>query len=131
VEEALNALLEACLFNPELKLNRTNFHMKGELAVSLAAGRGRDEMWAVFWAINQLRNEMAHNLDSEDIDKKMVYLRKTYIAVLEPAAAAHAQTQTDKQIVDDACSVCAGFLGQLASEAQARRAIIDEYWESP
>ena len=131
MEEALNALLEACLFNPELKLNRTNFHLKGELAVSLAAGRGTDEIWAVFWAINQLRNKMAHNLDSKEIDEKMAYLRKAYIAVLGPAAAAHAETQTDKQIVDDACSVCAGFLGQLTSEARIRRAIIDKYWESP
>jgi hypothetical protein len=131
MEEALNAFLEACLFNPELKLNRTNFHQKGDFAVSLAARRGKDEMWAVFWAINQLRNEMAHNLDSKKIDEKMPYLRKTYIDALEPAPAAHAKTQTDKQIVDDACGVCAGFLGQLTSEAKARRAIIDQHWQGP
>jgi hypothetical protein len=37
------------------------------------------------WAINQLRNEMAHNLDSKKIDEKMKFLRKTYIDALEPS----------------------------------------------
>src|SRR5712664_3950734 len=66
MEEALNDFLEEALFNPEqVKLDRTNFHVKGNFAVSLAANRVKDEMWPVFWAINQLRNKLAHNLDSE------------------------------------------------------------------
>jgi hypothetical protein len=104
MEEALNGFIEASLFNPEqLKLARTNFHLKGDFAVSLAANRGKDEMWAVFWAINQLRNEIAHNLDSKKIDEKMSFLRKTYSDALEPNPAAYAKTQTDKDLVDSAC----------------------------
>jgi hypothetical protein len=132
MEEALNGFIEASLFDPEqLKLARTNFHLKGDFAVSLAANRHKDEMWAVFWAINQLRNEMAHNLDSKKIDEKMSFLRKSYIDALEPNPAAYAKTQTDKDLVDSASGVCAGFLGQLTSEAKTRRGIIDQHWKGP
>jgi hypothetical protein len=108
-----------------------NFHTKGDFAVSLAANRGKDEMWAAFWAINQLRNEMAHNLDSKKIDEKMAFLRKAYIDAIEPNPAAYAKTQTDRDLVDSACGVCSGFLGQLSSEAKARRGVIDQHWDGP
>jgi hypothetical protein len=132
MEEALNDFLEEALFNPEqVKLDRTNFHVKGNFAVSLAANRVKDEMWPVFWAINQLRNKLAHNLDSEEIDEKMAYLRKVYIEALEPKPAEYAKTLGDKDLAEQACGVCTGFLAQLESEAIARRAIIDEHWEGP
>jgi hypothetical protein len=132
MEEALNGFLEASLFNPaELNLERVNFHVKGNFSVSLAASRGKDEMWAVLWAINQLRNKLAHNLDSEEIDEKMVFLRKTYVAALEPKPAEHAKSLSDKDLVDQACGVCTGFLAQLASEAKVRRAIVDQHWKGP
>ena len=130
MEEALNGFLEAAVSNPDqLDLTRVNFHTKGNFAVSLGAGRSKDRMWAVLWAINQLRNELAHNLDSPKLDERVSFLRKVYIDALEPKAAEHAKTLKDKDIIDAACAVCAGFLGQLTSEAQARRAIIDEHWE--
>jgi hypothetical protein len=132
MEESLNGFLEASLFNSaELNLERVNFHTKGNFAVSLAANRARDEMWAVLWAINQLRNKVAHKIDSEEIDEKMAYLRKVYIAALEPRPAEHAKTLGDKDLVDQACGVCTGFLGQLASEAKTRRGIIDQHWKGP
>lgn len=107
MEETLNDFIGAALFNPEqFKLTRVNFHTKGNFAVSLAANRDKDEMWAVFWAINQLRNEMAHNLDSEKIAEKMSFLRKTYIDALEPKPPAYAKTRGDEDLVDSACGVC-------------------------
>ncbi|MCC8954400.1 hypothetical protein H8B02_13355 [Bradyrhizobium sp. Pear77] len=62
-------------------------------------------MWAVFWAIGQLRNKLAHKIDSEEIDEKMEYLRKVYIAALEPKPAEYAKTLGDK----DAASVQASL----------------------
>ena len=112
MEEALNGFLEASLFNPEqLNATRVNFHTKGNFAISLAAKREKDEMWAVLWAVNQLRNELAHNLDFKKIDERMSFLRKTYIDALQPKPAEHAKTLSDKDLVDAACGVCAGFLG--------------------
>ncbi|MGJ5175273.1 hypothetical protein ACQR16_10130 [Bradyrhizobium oligotrophicum] len=132
VEEALNGFLEAALFNPEhLNIPRINFSNKGNFAISLAAARGKDEMWDVLWAINQLRNELAHNIDSKKIDEKVAFLRKTYVAALEPKPAEYAKTLSDKDLVDQACSVCAGFLGQLTSEAKMRRGIVDQHWKGP
>jgi hypothetical protein len=105
--------------------------VKGNIAISLAAGRGRDEMWPVFWAIGQLRNTLAHKIDSEEIDEKMGYLRKVYIEALEHKPAEYVRTLKDKDLADQACSVCAGFLGQLTSEAKTRRGIIDQHWKGP
>jgi hypothetical protein len=108
-----------------------NFHVKGNFAVSLAASRANDEMWPVFWAINQLRNKLAHNLDSEEIDEKMAYLRKAYIEALQPKPAEYAKRLNDTDLADSACGVCTGFLAQLASEAKTRRGIIDQHWKGP
>jgi hypothetical protein len=128
MEESLNGFLQAALFNPEqlkLKLDRTNFHVRGDFAVSLAAGRVNDEMWPVFWAINQLCNKLAHNLDSEEIDKMMAYLREVYIKALQPNPAEYATKLGDTELAEQACGVCAGFLAQLVSEARERRSIIN------
>ena len=132
MEEALDSFIDASVFHPEqLTSVNMNFHTKGALGVSLSLKRDKEELWSVFWAINQLRNKMAHNLDSREIDEKMKYLRKCYIDALNPAPAAHAKTLSDKEIVESACAVCSGFLGQLTSEAKARRQIIDQHWKGP
>ena len=83
----------------------------------------------MFWAINQLRNKIAHKLDSKEIEEKMKFLRKAYLDGLAPAPAAYAKTQTDKAIVDDACAVCVDFFGNLIEDAKARRRIIDQHWK--
>lgn len=132
MEEALDAFVDAAVFHPEqLSPVNMNFHTKGHLAISLGMKRDKDEMWPVVWAINQLRNKMAHNLDSKEIDEKMKYLRNVYVGALEPEPAAYAKTLSDKEIVDSACAVCAGFFGQLTSEARARRVIVDQHWSGP
>ena len=50
---------------------------------------------------------------------------------LEPKPAAYAKTQSDQQIVEDACGICAGFLGQLTTEAKTRRGLVDQHWKGP
>ena len=130
VEEALDGFIEASLFNPsQLNSVNPNFYTKGHLALSLSMDRDRDHFWAVFWAVNQLRNKIAHRLDSPEIDEKMKHLRKCYIDMLSPEQVPHAKSQSDKEIVDAACLVCAGFLATLKEDAKARRRTIDENWK--
>jgi hypothetical protein len=76
VEEALDKFLDAALFNPAPVWGEDpEFYFKGKLALSLGYKRDKDQLWSVLWAINQLRNKIAHELDSKKIDEKMQYLR--------------------------------------------------------
>jgi hypothetical protein len=132
IEEALDECIRTAVYHPEpLKSVRLMFYNKGMICASLCYKRERDEMWPVIWAVNQLRNTIAHNLDSEEIDEKVKYLRKCYIEALEPKPAAYAETQGDQQIVEDACGICVGFLAQLTSEAKLRRGLVDQHWKGP
>jgi hypothetical protein len=38
-------------------------HPKGKLAVALSLKEDKDRIWNVFWALNQLRNKIAHNVE--------------------------------------------------------------------
>lgn len=129
MEEALDEFVEASMFHPEhLNHVNPNFHTKGHLALALSLQQDKDPFWTVFWAINQLRNKIAHKLDSTDIQEKMKYLRQCYLSVLSPEQKAYAEQQLDKYIVEVSCQVCTGFLATLTEDAKARRKIIDQRW---
>jgi hypothetical protein len=132
VEEALDTFLAASLYNPGyLSIDRMNFHLKGNLALALSLKGDKDALWAVFWALNQLRNKIAHKVDSTDeIDEKMKYLRKTYIGALLSNQTADAEKRTDAEIVEDASILIMGLIGQLALDARDRQGIIDQQWKS-
>lgn len=83
IEEALDGFLAKALFNPDhVNIEGMNFHPKAKLALALSLNEDRDPLWAVLWAVNQLRNEIAHEIDSKEIDQKMKFLRKKYIDAL-------------------------------------------------
>jgi hypothetical protein len=131
VEEALSSFLGVSLFNPEhVDIDHMKFHAKGELALALSLKEDKDPIWAVFWALNQLRNKIAHNVESKVVEERMKFLRKTYIGTLSPNEAAEAEKTSDTQIVEDASVLAMGFLGQLSLDARGRRGIIDEHWKS-
>lgn len=131
MEEQLDNFLSAALFNPShVNLDLMNFHTKGNLALALAPGEDKDPFWAIVWALNQLRNKVAHERDAKEVEEKMAYLRKTYIAALHPRQAQDAEKQGDKEIVVEASLLCAGLFATLAMDAKGRRAVIDQHWKS-
>lgn len=131
VEQELNAFVGAALSNPDyIEIDRMNFHPKGKLALALSLKEDKDPLWAVFWAINQLRNKIAHKLDSKEVEERMQYLRKTYIGTLGSNQKADAEKTTDAEIVADASILVMGLLTQLTMDAKGRRGIIDEHWKS-
>jgi hypothetical protein len=131
VEQALDSFLSTSLFNPEhMSIDRMNFHPKGNLALALSLKEDKDPIWAVFWAVNQLRNKIAHNVESKVVEEKMKFLRKTYIDTLSRDQAAEAEKKSDTQIVEDASVLAMGLLGQLSLDAGGRRGIIDQHWKS-
>jgi hypothetical protein len=71
MEEALDRFLEESLFHPDhLMAERLNFYLKGKLALSLSLNEDKDSVWKVFWAINELRNKIAHGNDPKVIEEK-------------------------------------------------------------
>jgi hypothetical protein len=130
MEEALDSFLEAALPNPEqLEQLRPQFRVKGYLALSLALGADKDEVWPLFWAVTELRNKIAHKIDSNEIDPKMKYVRTVYTRFLSPQEQTRAEKLKDSEIAMEACQYCAGFLATIADDARARRAIIKQHWK--
>jgi hypothetical protein len=131
VEEAMNHFLDTALSHPRyLTEERPTFHFKGKLAQSLALKEDNDSLWAVFWAINYLRNKIAHQIDSKEIEEKTQYLRKTYIGQLGSRQKAHAEKMSDPEIVQEASYDVVGLFGQLTMDATGRNAIIEKSWQA-
>ncbi len=65
IEEALMAIIDTFVFHPE-ELDATNLtsHAKVALARSLFLDENKNSMWELLLALNTLRNEMAHAIDS-------------------------------------------------------------------
>jgi hypothetical protein len=131
VEEAMDRFLDTALSHPQYFMEeRPTFHFKGKIAQSLAMKEDKDSLWAVFWALNQLRNKIAHQIDSPEITEKMQYLRKTYIAQLGSRQKENAEKMTDVEIVENAAFDVGGLFGALTLDAKGRQAIIEQHWNS-
>jgi len=96
------------------------FARKGDLAIALAPGEENDRWWQVFWAVNQVRNTIAHKIDSNEISDKIKFLRDEFVKVLNEEQAKYVETLSEETLVDIACQNCAGFLGMLEEDAKAR-----------
>jgi hypothetical protein len=131
VEEGVEEFLEVALFNPTyMKVQEMTFRRKVELVLSLSFGRDKDEFWPVVWALNQLRNKVAHEQDPKEVEEKMKYLRGVFLKALSPAQARDMEKRTDKEIVEEASYLCAGLFGMLGLDARERRSLVEEHWES-
>jgi hypothetical protein len=85
---------------------------KGKL---VAKDEGKDPLWDVLDAANQLRNTIAHSLSIDKIEAKMATLKDKYLGLLTEKQAAGLKGQSDDFIAMSACSTCAGFIATLQS----------------
>jgi hypothetical protein len=68
IEQAMDSFLEACLLYPEhVRENRFNFSHKAHMCRSLGLNENEDDLWSVLWAVNALRNQIAHSLRPVEI----------------------------------------------------------------
>jgi hypothetical protein len=82
--------LEASLFHPEhVRENRFNFSHKLQICRSMSLKQNDDRLWSVICAVDALRSEIAHNVQTDEIQKKMDRLRKMYLEVLTPQQMEH------------------------------------------
>jgi hypothetical protein len=87
----------------------------------LAKEEGKDPMWDVLEATNQLRNAIAHTLSIDEIADKMARLREKYFACLTEEQTAGLKDQPDDFIAQSACVTCAGFIVTLQSRVHGEQ----------
>jgi hypothetical protein len=129
VEGMLDAFIEASVFHPQhVKLQYTNFHVKGSVGQALCLNEDNEPHWDVLWALNQLRNKIAHNESQKVIDEKLKALRAAYLKTLTGEEAEEAKKFSETKMIEQASWDCGGFLAMSAMHAKSRRTLIEENW---
>ncbi|MBB4376657.1 hypothetical protein SAMN05216573_105134 [Bradyrhizobium sp. Rc3b] len=100
------------------RLRRMKFSDKMEKCKVFAKGEQNEPWWGVLNAANSLRNTIAHNLDLDEIDRRMADLKEKYLATMTPENAAAMEDQSDDYIAMMACSTCGGFIATLESRVK-------------
>jgi hypothetical protein len=98
-------------------LRKKSFSDKMQKCKMLAKEEGKNPLWDVLEAANQLRNTIAHTLSMDRIAEKMAQLEENYLASLTEKQAAGLKDQPDDFIAQSACVTCAGFIVTLQSRA--------------
>lgn len=130
IEQAMDGFLEASLFHPaHVRESRFNFSHRIQMCRSMSLKQNEDKLWSVIWQVNALRNEMAHDVQTDQIQKKMERVRRVYLEVLTPKQAGGQKNLPDDQIAASACYLAAGFLASMESDAKSRRELIDRQWK--
>jgi hypothetical protein len=122
IEEALDGIISNFVFHADpLSEARLSFSQKLHLARSMSVRESENSMWRLGTALNALRNELAHNLDSPRRAAKLKALLDAY--GLETKGDADALKQADLPEPQAIMMVCAYFVGFLASF----RAEVDQF----
>jgi hypothetical protein len=126
IEEALTRIIKLHFFHAEhLEGARFTFHHKAALARALCLRKDRFGEWELVAAINALRNEVAHNLESPERAKKLSRVKEIYFREASTATKARGiQKQADSVILQAACGHCAGFLASFEHDAKGFRQIM-------
>src|SRR5688572_30754256 len=79
LEEAISLILDQYVFHREHVANaRLSFHQKSLLARALCLRKDRLGEWEVIAAINALRNDLAHKLNSPGRGSKLATVKELY-----------------------------------------------------
>lgn len=126
LEEAMSAILEQYVFHRQhLTQAHLSFAQKLSLARSLCLRKNEFAEWQVIAAINVLRNDLAHRLNSPDRAKKMAVVKEIYLReVAGHARIEEVKTQPDAAVLFNACAHCAGFLATFRGDSKAFRRMV-------
>src|SRR5664279_2048375 len=116
LEGALDNIIGLIFFHPELVFgSRITFYQKVQMVRAYALQEQDFPMWKLVFAINELRNEIAHRLEGERRKQKLAALRDVYFAEAGEKFA-YQKDYADNLIVMLACSHCTGFLGRTEED---------------
>jgi hypothetical protein len=126
LEEALSAILEQHVFHRQhLAHARLSFAQKLSLARSLCLRKNEFGEWEVIAAINALRNDLAHRLNSPDRAKKMTVVKELYFReAVGYEGIEEVEKQPDAAVLFNACAHCAGFLATFEGDSKAFRRMV-------
>ena len=126
LEERLGRILEAHLFHPEHTEDaRLSFNDKMCLCRSLCLRKNRLGEWELIAAVNGLRNELAHNLESTKRQRKIDRVKEIYFREAAGLDLLNEiKARSDAEIIKSACGHCEGFLTSFERDALAFRQLI-------
>lgn len=129
LEEALEGILNLSVFHREhIDDARLTFFQKFQIARSFCLRKNQFGEWDLIAAINALRNDLTHNLNSPVRDRKLTAVKDLYFREASGfSEIEEIKKCQDHEILYYACSHCAGFLATYASDLKGLRRIIYEY----
>ena len=132
IEAALDNVITAIFFHPEYISNgRFGFGQKVQIGRGYCFRKDKLPMWNVMLAVNNIRNEIAHNLEGSKKQNKLNQLRRLLIADENNKTIAHAfEVIDDSDIIRLACQLCVGFLAAFELDLQSLRKMHDAVTDS-
>jgi len=126
IEEALTRIIEKFTYHPQhLTEANLRFFQKVQIARALCLRKDQFGEWELILAINSLRNEVAHKLQSPNRDKKFDRVKEVYFReVAGFPEAAERRNASDATILMFACGHCTGFLGTYEEDAKSFRKMV-------
>lgn len=133
IEAAIDNILSIIFFHPEhVFKGRFTFMQKVQMARAYGLRKDKNTIWNLILSINEVRNEVAHNLAGDKRDKKLKQLRR--LLLIEATKEMRASFETDDRKFEDmpdevvvtySCSLCTGFLGAFEADIAALRSAVD------
>jgi hypothetical protein len=126
LEEAISSVLDQYVFHREhLAQARLSFAQKALLARSFCLRKDKLGEWDLVAAINSLRNDLSHRLNSPDRARKLAVVKELYFR--EAAGFDRiddVKKESDAVILFNACAHCAGFLATFEADSKSFRRMV-------
>jgi len=127
VEEALSEIIGTFVFHSEqLESARITFAQKVAIARSMSLDEHNNEMWQLVLAVNSLRNELAHALDSPKRVNKTKALIDLHKKLGGAMTIADGSEVPEHVLLSFAVSYSLGFLSGFIEEVRRLRSMLDE-----
>lgn len=133
IEAAIENILSLIFFHPEhVFKGRFAFMQKVQMARAYGLRKDKNTIWNLIMSINEVRNEVAHNLAGDKRDKKLKQLRRLFLS--EATEKMRASLEKDDKKLEDlpdevvvaySCVLCTGFLGTFEADIATLRRIVD------
>lgn len=126
LEEQLVSIIEQYAFQRDhVQEARLSFTQKLAVARSFCLRKNTHGEWELIGALNALRNDIAHNLNSTKRASKLARVKELYFKeAAEYPKIEEVKKASDAEIVFHACAHCSGYLSSFADDSKAFRRVI-------
>ncbi len=108
---------------------RLTFDLRARLAQAMCWGQHENSFWEFIFALNSLRNDLAHCLGSGKIDAKLQRVMAAHEATLTPEEKAELQTLEAHDRLKHGILQTMGFLASYSTDAHMYRSRTDGIYE--